>query len=233
MNIITTLSQSVADALKSLYGIDADAKTIVLQDTRKEFKGDYTLVVFPYVKQARKAPEAVANEIGEAVKNALPVVSGYNVIKGFLNFEISDAYWTAFVAENTGNSEFGIRSSELNEAPVVVVQAEEFNGTMHALQTTLLVYPYTKEVKVLENEQFVAISHTLTNMLMAAEMNLAQDYIITTSTVTRSEEMPLRENNEITMFYKQYLLPSLNIYNAKGELVQSVTLPQDEVDMVR
>ena len=45
--------------------------------------------------------------------------------------------------------------------------------------------------------------------------------------------MPLRENNEITMFYKQYLLPSLNIYNAKGELVQSVTLPQDEVDMVR
>ena len=120
MNIITTLSQAVADALKSLYGIDADAKTIVLQDTRKEFKGDYTLVVFPYVKQARKAPEAVANEIGEAVKNALPVVSGYNVIKGFLNFEISDAYWTAFVAENTGNSEFGIRSSELNEAPVVV-----------------------------------------------------------------------------------------------------------------
>ncbi len=54
MNITTTLSQAVADALKNLYGIETDAKSIVLQDTRKEFKGDYTLVVFPYVKQARK-----------------------------------------------------------------------------------------------------------------------------------------------------------------------------------
>ena len=69
MNITTTLSQAVADALKKLYGIEADAKSIVLQDTRKEFKGDYTLVVFPYVKQARKSPEAVANEIGEAVED--------------------------------------------------------------------------------------------------------------------------------------------------------------------
>ncbi|MBP5546294.1 MAG: arginine--tRNA ligase, partial [Bacteroidales bacterium] len=120
MNIITTLTQAVADALKNLYGIESDAKTIVLQDTRKEFKGDYTLVVFPYVKQARKAPEAVANEIGEAVKAALPEVSGYNVIKGFLNFEISDAYWISFVAENFGNTEFGIKKSEMDEAPVVV-----------------------------------------------------------------------------------------------------------------
>ena len=99
MNITTTLSQAVADALKSLYGIEAAPESIVLQDTRKEFKGDYTLVVFPYVKQARKSPEAVANEIGEAVKGSLPLVEGYNVIKGFLNFEISDGYWTSFVAE--------------------------------------------------------------------------------------------------------------------------------------
>ena len=99
MNITTTLSQAVADALKNLYGIETDAKTIVLQDTRKEFKGDYTLVVFPYVKQARKSPEAVAGEIGEAVKAALPLVEGYNVIKGFLNFEVADSYWISFVSE--------------------------------------------------------------------------------------------------------------------------------------
>ena len=120
MNITTTLSQAVADALKKIYGIESDAKSIVLQDTRKEFKGDYTLVVFPYVKQARKSPEAVANEIGEAVKNALPEVAGYNVIKGFLNFEISDAYWTAFVAERVGESNFGLAEVNPNEAPVVV-----------------------------------------------------------------------------------------------------------------
>lgn len=99
MDITVSLSQAVADVLKKLYGIEADAKSIVLQDTRKEFKGDYTLVVFPYVKQARKSPEAVASEIGEAVKNTLPEVAGINVIKGFLNFEIADSYWTSFVTE--------------------------------------------------------------------------------------------------------------------------------------
>lgn len=120
MNITTTLSQAVADALKSLYGIEAAPESIVLQDTRKEFKGDYTLVVFPYVKQARKSPEAVANEIGEAVKGSLPLVAGYNVIKGFLNFEISDGYWTSFVAEKAADEGFGLRAVDPNEAPVVV-----------------------------------------------------------------------------------------------------------------
>ena len=120
MNITTTLSQAVADALKKLYGIEVDAKSIVLQDTRKEFKGDYTLVVFPYVKQARKSPEAVANEIGEAVKAALPLVEGFNVIKGFLNFEVADSYWTSFVAEKAADVNFGMAEVDPNEAPVVV-----------------------------------------------------------------------------------------------------------------
>ena len=120
MNITTTLSQAVADALKNLYGIETDAKTIVLQDTRKEFKGDYTLVVFPYVKQARKSPEAVAGEIGEAVKAALPLIEGYNVIKGFLNFEVADSYWISFVSEKVTDATFGMAKADPNEAPVVV-----------------------------------------------------------------------------------------------------------------
>ena len=120
MNITTTLSQAVADALKNLYGIDAPAESIVLQDTRKEFKGDYTLVVFPYVKQARKSPEAVANEIGQAVAAALPVLQGFNVIKGFLNFEVSDRYWTSFVAEQCADQRYGLVDVDPREAPVVV-----------------------------------------------------------------------------------------------------------------
>ena len=92
MAITDALTQAVAAALKSLYGIEQEAGSIQLQDTRKEFAGDYTLVVFPYVKQARKSPEAVGSEIGEEVKKNLAEVSGYNVVKGFLNFEIADAY---------------------------------------------------------------------------------------------------------------------------------------------
>ncbi len=120
MDITLSLSQAVAQVLKSLYGIEAEAESVVLQDTRKEFKGDYTLVVFPYVKQARKSPEAVANEIGAAVKELLPEVAGYNVIKGFLNFEIADSYWSRFVGENAEDSRFGLAKTNPAEAPVVV-----------------------------------------------------------------------------------------------------------------
>ena len=120
MNIVSSLTQTISQALKALYGIEADSKSIVLQDTRREFNGDYTLVVFPYVKQARKAPEAVAQEIGAYVKDNLSLVSGFNVIKGFLNFEVADSYWLQFVAENATNTTFGLAQADANQAPVVV-----------------------------------------------------------------------------------------------------------------
>ena len=120
MNIVTSLTQTISQALQTLYSIEVDCKSIVLQDTRKEFKGDYTLVVFPYVKQARKAPEAVAQEIGAYVKENLSLVSGFNVIKGFLNFEVSDSYWLQFVTEKVSDTTFGLQKVDPNTAPVVV-----------------------------------------------------------------------------------------------------------------
>ena len=120
LNITDSLTKAIAQALKELYGVEQSASSIALQDTRREFRGDYTLVVFPYVKQARKSPEAVANEIGEAVKNLLPEVSGFNVIKGFLNFEIADSYWLHFLAETVVKSDYGIVKADANSAPVVV-----------------------------------------------------------------------------------------------------------------
>ena len=120
MNIVDTLSQSISDALAALYGIEAPAGGIQLQDTRRDFAGDYTLVVFPYVKQARKSPEAVANEIGNHVAQHLPLVKGYNVIKGFLNFEVADEYWLQFVRQTARNGRYGLADVDENEAPVVV-----------------------------------------------------------------------------------------------------------------
>ena len=152
------------------------------------------------------------------------------LIKGIYCLVDKQPRYLEHTVEGSGQT---VMLQDFGEAPVVVVNVEEFNGTMHALQSTLLVYPYTQEVKVLENELFVSVSHTLTNMLMAAEMNLAQDYIITTSTELRSEEVPLEQNKEFTYIYKQHLLPILHIYTAKGEKVQSISLPVDEVDMVR
>ena len=100
MKIEKSLQQAIAQALHNLYNIEADADSIVLQSTKKEFEGDYTLVVFPFVKQARKSPEVVANEIGEALKPLCQEIESYNVVKGFLNIVIDSKYWIDFVAEN-------------------------------------------------------------------------------------------------------------------------------------
>ncbi len=118
--IENNLQQAVANALKSLYGIEAAPGTVVLQATKKEFEGDYTVVVFPYVKQARKSPEQVGNELGAEVSKAVAEVSGYNVIKGFLNFSVSDSYWAEFVDSKAGDASFGLRKALPDAKPVVV-----------------------------------------------------------------------------------------------------------------
>ena len=122
---------------------------------------------------------------------------------------------------------------EFTSKPVIILMAEVFTGFMHSPQMTLLVYPDTKRIETLENQMFVCVSHTLTNVLMAAEMEYAQDYIITTSTDMRSEEQPLKESEEYIIFNKQFLTPTLHVYSARGNLVGSLTLPEDEVDMLR
>ena len=92
MTLEQQLSQLVKAAVKSLYDIEATDAQIQLQKTRPEFEGNITLVVFPFVKLARKAPAQVATEIGdELVKSEL--VAKYNAVQGFLNLSISDAFW--------------------------------------------------------------------------------------------------------------------------------------------
>lgn len=114
------IQKAIAKALKDNYNIDASADSIVLQKTKKEFEGDYTIVVFPYVKQARKSPEMVANELGAAVKNTVEEITDYNVIKGFLNFSISDNYWITFCDEVVKNPRYGMKQADSNNNPIVV-----------------------------------------------------------------------------------------------------------------
>lgn len=118
--IDSILQTAVANALKKLYGIDAVSESIVLQKTKKEFVGDFTIVVFPFVKQARKSPEAVANELGAAVKEAVPQIVDFNVIKGFLNFSVSDSYWLDFANQVADDDRYGIKTAKDDEAPVVI-----------------------------------------------------------------------------------------------------------------
>lgn len=93
MNLETILGTVVANAVKTLYGLETEPNQIQLQKTKKEFEGDLTVVIFPFVKAARKSPEQTGQEIGEYLLQNNPVVSKYNVIKGFLNLSISKSYW--------------------------------------------------------------------------------------------------------------------------------------------
>ena len=88
MTLTQQLQLAVCNALHTLYNIESQPQNVVLQDTKKEFDGDITLVVFPYVKQARKSPEMVANELGAALQQTVPEVASFNVVKGFLNLSI-------------------------------------------------------------------------------------------------------------------------------------------------
>jgi arginyl-tRNA synthetase len=125
------LQESVRKALNSLYSICVEAKDIVLSATKKEFTGDFTLVVFAYVKQAKKSPEQIANEIGEFVVNDCKDIERFNVIKGFLNFEVSQNYWLSFVDINKTKLTFGYKSIRDDKPIVVEYSSPNTNKPLH------------------------------------------------------------------------------------------------------
>ncbi|MBE6212073.1 MAG: arginine--tRNA ligase, partial [Rikenellaceae bacterium] len=107
MNIEQHITSVVKAAVEALYGEVADSQ-IQIQKTRKEFEGDYTLVVFPLVKMARKAPEAVATEIGEKVVASAAEFSAFNVIKGFLNLSLDQKFWVERFGEIAADENYGV-----------------------------------------------------------------------------------------------------------------------------
>lgn len=94
INAVTLLSGAIQQALQKLYSLSA--ATVVLQKTRKEFEGDFTLVTFPYTKESKKSPEALGQEIGAYLQQHTPEVSGFNVVKGFLNISLSEKFWLQY-----------------------------------------------------------------------------------------------------------------------------------------
>ena len=106
-------------AIENLYGISITEKEIQINDTKPEFEGDYTLVLFPFIKQLKKSPELLGNEIGDyLVKNNSTLFSSFNVIKGFLNITIQDEFWIDLLHKNFSQKEFG--KSEFNGQKVMV-----------------------------------------------------------------------------------------------------------------
>ena len=122
MTIEEKLIEGVQAAVKSLYGFEAPAQQVQLQKTRDEFEGHLTVVVFPFVKAARKSPEMVGEEIGKyLVENAGDVVAKYNVVKGFLNLVISDAPWIDLLNQVNADPQFGFQPVT-DKSPLVMIE---------------------------------------------------------------------------------------------------------------
>lgn len=107
MSIEQQLISGIQNAFKELYEVAELPATPALEPTKKEFAGDYTFVVFPYLKLSKKNPEQTANDLGVYLTKHLDFLSGFNVIKGFLNLEIGDSFRVAFLNEQYLNNNFG------------------------------------------------------------------------------------------------------------------------------
>ena len=134
MGLEETLKQQVNAAVKALYGIDADDKQIQLQKTRPEFEGNITLVVFPFVKLARKAPAQVAEEIGKAMTDSAivgePVIEKFNAVQGFLNMSIAPSFWIEQLEAIAADANYG-EQPDRNRLMMVEYSSPNTNKPLH------------------------------------------------------------------------------------------------------
>ena len=143
MNLEITLAQSVAEAIKQLYGAEVSTEKIQLQKTRKEFEGDFTLVVFPFLALSKKRPEETAQEIGEQLKNSLPIISSFNVVKGFLNLAIAPSYWVELLKHIDSTDKWGtIPVTDASPLVMVEYSSPNTNKPLHLghIRNNLLGY---------------------------------------------------------------------------------------------
>ncbi len=154
MSIDSIIAQAVSKAVKELYGIDTPADSIVPQATRKEFEGNLTVVVFPWVKAARKAPEAVGREIGEWLEANEPAVEKFNVVKGFLNITVAPKYWNSVLNHIAETPDYGIKNADEN-SPLVMVEysSPNTNKPLHLghIRNNLLGFSLSEILKACGN----------------------------------------------------------------------------------
>ena len=121
MNIETLISGAAAEAVKALYGMEPTGKMLQLQKTRSEFEGNLTLVVFPFVKAAKKSSEQTAQEIGQYLMEHCTAVEKFNVVKGFLNLSVGHGAWLQLLETIDQDEQFGTKSAH-EGSPLVMIE---------------------------------------------------------------------------------------------------------------
>ena len=131
MTIEKMLTQQVLEAVKACYGVELTEKDVQLQETRKEFAGDLTVVVFPFTRYSRKSPEETAKELGEYLKQNIEEVETYNVIKGFLNVVISSAYWIEVLNDVAKEEKYGYAKVPSGKTYMIEYSSPNTNKPLH------------------------------------------------------------------------------------------------------
>jgi arginyl-tRNA synthetase len=131
MAIVSAIQPAVSEALSKLYGITVNEAEVLVNETKPEFEGDYTVVLFSFVKSLKKSPEVLGNELGQALLQSQPdLFSSFNVIKGFLNLSVTDSYWINFLGENYSNTHYGKQTAK-NKKVMVEYSSPNTNKPLH------------------------------------------------------------------------------------------------------
>ena len=131
MNLDLSIAQSVENTLKNLYGADFPIEKISIQETKKEFTGDRTVVVFPFLKISKTSPENTASAIGEILVQEHKHITEFNVVKGFLNLVISDSYWIEFLNDSMGEKCFALSPENSKSEVMVEFSSPNTNKPLH------------------------------------------------------------------------------------------------------
>src|SRR5271170_4868907 len=131
ITIVKQIETVTQQAFKDLYEYDIENKNILINETKPEFEGDYTIVLFSLVKALKKSPEILGKELGDFLLNKHPqFFSSYNIIKGFLNLTVADNVWTTFLDENFRNYNFGKRE-KIGKKVMIEYSSPNTNKPLH------------------------------------------------------------------------------------------------------
>jgi len=136
--------------MQIIYNQPTDVEQIQIYKTRKDFKGDYTVVVFPFLKASKKGPEQTATEIGNYLLSSLHEVEGFNVVKGFLNLNLSKAFWVSFLNQIMPEAQFGLKAPGTSGKTVMVeYSSPNTNKPLHLghIRNNLLGYAVSEILK--------------------------------------------------------------------------------------
>jgi arginyl-tRNA synthetase len=150
------IQSAIADALKNLYNHSVSPPDILLGETKKDFEGDITFVVFPYIKASKKSPEHTANDIGNYLKTNNDLVFSFNVVKGFLNLVIAESFWRIFFKESSKDilSFINQPSTTNNQQLMVEYSSPNTNKPLHLghIRNNLLGYSVAELLKAAGNK---------------------------------------------------------------------------------